>query len=225
MVRLFFEEDDGWLTYGRRLAKSTESALDTLIRDLPGSLEKMTVLRLLADQMTLLLETGRTNPGEFRGGLESKGLQVSDPGSTTTAVELNAFYKQVLNSITCDTLLVTGTDFRFGVESLRRLGATRWLNDEVILACLHLADKLTFVRVGFSIPIHRQTRAHDTIPRPFERAAKQMAAWHHQVEAQSPWYASSHSFSIRTTSASLKSTKGKALFITTTQWAKEKTPT
>ena len=145
----------------------------------------MAVLRLLADQMTLLLETGKTNPDEFYSGLESNGLQVSDSGSITRCVELDAFYKQVLNSITCDTILVAGTDFRFGVESLRRLGATRWLNDEVILACLHVADKLSFIRVGFSIPIHRQTRAHDAIPRPFERAAKQMAAWH-QVEAQSP---------------------------------------
>ncbi|KAK7403727.1 hypothetical protein QQX98_010499 [Neonectria punicea] len=81
-------------------------------------------------------------------------------------------------------LLVKGTDFRFSVKSLRRLGAMRWLNDEVILACLYLADKLAFVRVGFSIPIHRQTRAHSAIPRPFERAAKQIAEWHCQTEAR-----------------------------------------
>jgi hypothetical protein len=160
--------------------------LDMLIRDLPGSPEKIAVLRLLANQMTLLLETGRTNPGEFRDGLESEGLPVSDLGPSTECVELDTFYKQVLNSNTCGMLLVTGTDFRFCVESLRRLGATRWLNDEVILACLHLADKLTFVRVGFSIPIHRQRRAQSAIPRPFERAAKQMAEWHCQMEAQSP---------------------------------------
>ena len=145
----------------------------------------MAVLRLLADQMTLLLETGQTNPGEFRNGLESEGLPVSDPGSSTERVEPST-YEQVLNSITCDVLLVTGTDFKIGVESLRTLSATRWLNDEVILACLHLADKLPFVRVGFSIPIHQQTRAHSAIPRPFERAVKQMAAWHCQMEEQSP---------------------------------------
>ena len=155
-----------------------------LIRDLLGSLEKMAVLRLLADQMTLLLETGKTSPGEFHGGLENNGLQVSDPGSTARCIELDTFYKQVLNSIPCNTLLVTGTDFRFSVGSLRRLGATRWLDQEAILACLHLADKPTFVRVGFSIPIHRQTRAHGTIPRPFEMAAERMAEWHRQVEAQ-----------------------------------------
>lgn len=82
-------------------------------------------------------------------------------------------------------LLVKGAGFRIGVESLRKLGATRWFNDEVILACLHLADKLAFVRVGFSIPIHWQTRAHSAIPRLFERAAKQTAEWHRQIEAWS----------------------------------------
>lgn len=57
-----------FFTSCRRLAKSPESALDTLIRDLPDSPEKMAVLRILADQMTLPLETGRTNSGEFRDG-------------------------------------------------------------------------------------------------------------------------------------------------------------
>jgi hypothetical protein len=161
--------------------------LDTLIRSLQDSLEKMAVLRLLADQMTLLLETGRTNPGKFCDDLDSEGLPISDPSSSTRRVDLDAFYERVLGSTTGDTLLVTATAFKFGVKSLWRLGATRWLNDEVILACLHLADKLTFVRVGFSIPIHRQTGPHSTIPRPFEKAAKQIAGWRLQVGAQSPF--------------------------------------
>jgi hypothetical protein len=104
--------------------------------------------------MTLLLETGRTNPGKFRNSLESESLLVSDPGSSTRYVESDTFYKQVLNSITGNTLLVIGTDFRFGVESLRRLGLTRQLNDKVILACLHLANRLAFIQVSFSIPIY-----------------------------------------------------------------------
>ncbi|KAH7131174.1 hypothetical protein EDB81DRAFT_888461 [Dactylonectria macrodidyma] len=208
-----------------RLAKSPESALNTLVRELPGSPEKMTVLRLLADQMTLLMETGRTNPDKFRYDLESEGLPFLDPGSSTGCVELDGLYEQVRNSITGDMLLVKGTDFKFGVDSLRRLGGTRWLNDEVILACLHLSDKLAFVRVGFSIPIHRQTRSLSTIPRPLERAAKQMAEWHCQAEARAALYASFRSSSTRATSASSRSTRGKGLFSITTRWAKEKTQT
>ncbi|KAM5349963.1 hypothetical protein ACJ41O_006468 [Fusarium nematophilum] len=167
------------------LAKSPEPALDTLVKELPGSLEKATVLRLLADQMTLLMETGRTNPDKFRYDLEREGLPFSGPCSSTGCVELDSLYEQVRGSITGHMLLVNGTDFRFSVDSLRRLNGTRWLNDEVILACLHLSDKLAFVRVGFSIPIHRQTRRQSTIPCPFERAAKQMADWQHQGGASS----------------------------------------
>lgn len=184
-LRLFsVEREDDQLTCGRRLAKSPELVLDTLVRELSGNPEKMTVLQLLADQMTLLLETGRTNPDKFRYDLESKGLPFSDPGSSTRFVELDGLCKQVRDSISGDMLLVKGSDFRFGVDSLRRLAATTWLNDEVILACLHLSDKLAFVRVGFSIPIHRQTRAHSAIQRPLERAAKQMTEWHRQEGAR-----------------------------------------
>ncbi|KAJ4171567.1 hypothetical protein NW754_013336 [Fusarium falciforme] len=123
---------DAW-----QLSKSPEPALDTLVKELPGSPEKATVLRLLADQMTLLIETGRTNPDKFRYDLKSEGLPFSDPCSSTECVELDGLYEQVRDSITGDMLLVKGTEFRFGVDSLLRLGGTRWLNDEVILACLH----------------------------------------------------------------------------------------
>ncbi|KFA47838.1 hypothetical protein S40293_11072 [Stachybotrys chartarum IBT 40293] len=125
-----------------------------LIRELPGSPEKMTVLRLLEDQMTLLIEMYRMNPDRFNDDLESQGLPSLDLGLSTGYGELDGLYEQVRNSITGDMLVVKGTDFRFSVDSLRRLSGTRWLNDKVILACLHLSDKLAFVQVGFSILIH-----------------------------------------------------------------------
>ena len=95
-----------------------ELVLDTLIRDLLGSLENIAVLRLLAGQITLLLETGRTDLGEFCEALESKGFLVSDLGSSTRCIELNTFYEQVLNSITYNTLLVIGTNFRLSIKLL-----------------------------------------------------------------------------------------------------------
>lgn len=64
-----------------------------LIRELPGSPETITILRLLADQMSLLLETGRTNPDKFRDDLEGEGLPILDPGSSAGCVELDAFYE------------------------------------------------------------------------------------------------------------------------------------
>jgi Ulp1 family protease len=146
----------------------------------------MLVLRLLADQMTLLLETGKMDQRKFGDGLRGEGLPVPAAGSSTAGYsEPDAFHEHVRNSTDADMLLVKGANFRFGIESLRRLGATRWLNDEIILACLHLSDKLSLVRVGFSIPIHRQTQAHSIMPRPFETAARQIATWHNQTEAWS----------------------------------------
>ncbi|KAH6881115.1 hypothetical protein B0T10DRAFT_580976 [Thelonectria olida] len=173
------------LARGRKWSRLWRNSVLASYSRMRGSPEKMTVLKLLTEQMSLLLETGRTNQDKFHDDLESEGLLISEPGSSTRCEELDAFYEKVQESTTGNILLVNGIDFRFQKHSLRRLSATTWLNEEIILSYLHLSDKLSFVRVGFSVPIHRQTRAHTAIPRPFERAAKQMTEWHRQAEAQS----------------------------------------
>ncbi|KAJ4160335.1 hypothetical protein NW754_003460 [Fusarium falciforme] len=169
---------DAW-----QLANSPEVTLDTLVRGLLGSPEKMAVLRLLEVQVALLLETGRTSPDKFRHDLRSASLSSPSPALSAACVELGTLSEQIRDSITGNMLLVEGTDFLFGVGSLRRLSGRTWLNDEVILACLHLSDKLAFVRVGFSVSIHQQMQAHSLMQRPFERVVEQMAKWHRQVEA------------------------------------------
>ena len=177
---------DRQLICGRRLAKSPEPELKTLIKQLQETPEKMAVLRLLAEQMTVFIKTGRTDQVQFRAGVDREGLSGPEPGLNNGRLELDTFHKQVRDAANGDKLVVTGTNFRFGVDSLRRLGARRWLNDEIILASLHLSDKLAFVRVGFSIPMHKQSEPQSAIPRPFERAAKQMADWHCQAKATGP---------------------------------------
>ncbi|KAI8681926.1 hypothetical protein NCS55_00446200 [Fusarium keratoplasticum] len=169
---------DAW-----QLANSPEVTLDTLVRGLLGSPEKMAVLRLLESQVALLLETGRTSPDKFRHDLRSASLSSPSPALSAACVELGTLSEQIRDSITGNMLLVEGTDFLFGVDSLRRLSGRTWLNDEVILACLHLSDKLAFVRVGFSVSIHQQMQAHSLMQRPFERVVEQMAKWHRQVGA------------------------------------------
>lgn len=144
----------------------------------------MAVLRLLTSQVALFVKTGRTDQAKFRDDLGREGLAVSDPGLPTGDEEFDAFYNEVQKSGTSKDLLIKGVNFQFAKKSLERLATTRWLNDEVILACLHLADKLPFVRVGFSIPIHQQTRPHIPLRRPFQRARQQMAEWHSQVEPE-----------------------------------------
>jgi hypothetical protein len=145
----------------------------------------MLVPRLLADQMTLLLETGKMDRYKFLDSLRHEGLPVPDLTLSIGCSEIKAFYEYVRSSTSVDMLLVKGANFRFSIDSLKRLGATRWLNDEVIIACLHLSDKLAFVRVGFSVPIHRQTQPFGTMPRPFERASKRIAEWHRHATSES----------------------------------------
>ncbi|KAI8691512.1 ULP-PROTEASE domain-containing protein [Fusarium sp. Ph1] len=169
---------DAW-----QLIHPPEAPLDTLVRGLLGSPEKMAVLGLLEAQLPLLLETGRTSPGKFRHDLRSASLSSSSPALSTGLVELSTLCEQIRDSTTGDMILVEGTDFFFGVDSIRRLSGRTWLNDEVILACLHLSDKLAFVRVGFSVSISQQMQAHSLMQRPFERVVKQMAKWHRQVGA------------------------------------------
>lgn len=142
----------------------------------------MAVLKLLESQVKILLDTGRTDHTKFRDELGSKALAVLDPGVPTGDKELDSFYDKVKESGTNNKLLIKGTNFQFPIDSLKRLGKTGRLNDDIILACLHLADKLPFVRVGFSIPIHQSKRK--ALPRPFQMAEKKMAEWHRQVEVR-----------------------------------------
>ncbi|SCN81979.1 unnamed protein product [Fusarium fujikuroi] len=167
---------DAW-----ELVKSKDAELDTLITECTHQIQKMDVLGLLKEQMVFLLNTGRTEPDEFRNQLMGKGYP--DPCitlSTTGNDEVDAFFKEVRSSGMSDSLLIPRSEFRFDIISLQRLGSTTWLNDDIVLACLHLSTKLPCVRVGFSIPIHRQnaTRAGYLLPRPFERAAMHISEEH-----------------------------------------------
>lgn len=170
------------LTYGRKLAKSSQQELDILIRELPKDATKTTILRLLADQMTILLQTGKTDPDEFRKRLGAEGLpSLSLPPRHMPGKRNDDIYTPVRRCIDSDKVHIKGTGFEFGVESLRKFPGDEWLNDEIILACLHLSDRLPFVRVGSCIPIHQETKPR-IMPRPFEKAKKQMKTWHDSDE-------------------------------------------
>ncbi|KAF4948049.1 hypothetical protein FSARC_13842 [Fusarium sarcochroum] len=165
-----------------KLAKSSQQELDILCRDLPKDKTKTTVLRLLADQMVILLQTGKTNPGVFREHLETDGpssLRISSPHKHGRRND--GIYTRVLGRIVSDRVHIRGTDFEFDIGSLRSITGDEWLNDQVILACLHLCDKHSFIRVGFCIPVHRQTKS-GIVPRPFEMAKKQLESWHKSNE-------------------------------------------
>ncbi|EWG46527.1 hypothetical protein FVEG_06984 [Fusarium verticillioides 7600] len=165
------------------LVKSKDTELDTLIIECTHQTQKMDVLELLKEQMLFLLNTGRTVPDEFRNQLMGKGYP--DPSTTLTTFttgndEVDAFSKEVRGSGISDSLLIPQSEFRFDIISLQRLGSTTWLNDDIVLACLHLSTKLPCVRVGFSVPIHRENtpRARRSLSRPFQRLAMHISEEH-----------------------------------------------
>ncbi|KPA36875.1 hypothetical protein FLAG1_10333 [Fusarium langsethiae] len=160
------------------LGKSKESDLKKLTKDLVSNREKMIVLSLLDQQMDIFSQTGKTDLGNFRKSLEVEGLASSILPVPPTNLKLHdILHKQVRARIQGDKLIVKGTDFGVDVDSLKRLSGTTWLNDEIILACLHLSDKSPFVRVGFSIPIYQTDEPGNIMPRPFQRASSKMREW------------------------------------------------
>jgi hypothetical protein len=135
----------------------------------------MEIFKLLAKQLETLSNTGRTNPEEFRADLMN--LSYQDPCATFTATnskEVDALIQEVHESSESDKLFIPSAGFQFDSASLHRLGTQTWLTDDIVLACLHLSTKLPFIRIGFSVPIHRRTttRGGSSLPDPFQRASE-----------------------------------------------------
>jgi hypothetical protein len=170
------------LTCDRKLAKSPESVVDKVIKELPNNPRKMTVLRLLGDQMTLLLQGGATNPELFREKLHKEGLIPSDSIAPTGFTQLDELYGEIRHSITDGKLNVKCVDYKFHAKSLLRFSGNTWLNDELILACLHLSAKLPHVRIGMLVPIHQETGEKKRLKRPFQMARKRIEEWRRQAK-------------------------------------------
>ncbi|KAI3323429.1 hypothetical protein HD806DRAFT_544185 [Xylariaceae sp. AK1471] len=141
--------------------------------------QKIKVLRLLEKQMKLILEgDGKTDPQAFRDALENDGVlpQSREPDLDITE-EIASVQDLLKSSATGSMLQVKNTELQFNIETLSRLGRTTWYNDELILLCLHLSDRLPNVPIGFSIPIHQQTDSRKRLPRPFQAAAQLIKKW------------------------------------------------
>lgn len=141
----------------------------------------MFVLGLLLEQMDFLLETGKTNPDKLRGGLETQGL-IAKSQPLDLARDVASLQNEMRRAcgkgrFSIQGTTIQGTTFEFNVESLDYLPAPEWFNDQLILACLHLAQKHPYIRVGPSVPLHREVAPYSRVAKPFERAAKQIQAW------------------------------------------------
>ncbi|CAH0017605.1 unnamed protein product [Clonostachys rhizophaga] len=161
-----------------QLAKASKNTLDTLINELPNCSERISLLQLLTEQMTLLQENGKMDEKSFLKGLRSKKL----PQPVQVREGLSIKPEFLKDRATANTLFIKDQKIRVDKEAIEALKSTAWLSDSVIMACLHLCDRLPFVRVGFSVPIHQQRNSHKRMPRPFEMAVKKIAAWHNEAE-------------------------------------------
>ncbi|KAI0165318.1 hypothetical protein GGR52DRAFT_585358 [Hypoxylon sp. FL1284] len=200
-----------------KLAKA-EGPLPELIAGLQQSPRKMFILRLLGKQVDFLLEKGQTCPDVLGQSLRGQGLLDLSPPSSgpETATEIADLQASMKAASHAGEFQIHDGRFRFHVDVLDDLNGTSWLCDTLVLLSLHLADKLSHMRVGFSIPLHQNIRGRErkALRDPFERAANQIEEWNgneDQLVCFSPF------FRTTTTSAFLRSIKQTVLYITTTR--------
>ncbi|ENH66006.1 hypothetical protein FOC1_g10001123 [Fusarium oxysporum f. sp. cubense race 1] len=169
------------------LAKSSQSELNELAVGLPSDPEKAALLRLIDEQMDLFVETGKTNLALLRERLKAKDLAFAIPPLPRSTTELhNNIYTQFRDRVRGNDLVIKGTDFKFSTDSLKSLGDETWLSSNIVTACLHLSHRVPFVNTGFYIPTHRQEEALDLLPRPFQKANKQMRMWTEACKGEWP---------------------------------------
>lgn len=133
--------------------------MEYFIKELKNDRRKCLVLTLLAKQVNLLFEAGGTNESEFCEQLRGNEFQLLD-GSAQECLkmEVQQFCDKFWQS---DQLRVEGTQHTFEAESFLRLHQKMWLNDDIILACMHLSRKLPCVSVGWSLRIHSSEPRQD----------------------------------------------------------------
>ncbi|KAI3341954.1 hypothetical protein F4824DRAFT_495815 [Ustulina deusta] len=159
------------------LATSKRNVIKHMISELQKDQEKMNILQHLERQIDLLLENGQTDPAAFKKALQDEIPVETSERTLDISKEVMSLQRQMRVSVSGDVLQVRNTEFRFDIETLHRLGGTEWFSDELILLCLHLADRLPHIRIGFSIPIHQQDRPRKVVAKPFEKAARLIEEW------------------------------------------------
>ncbi|KAH6972690.1 hypothetical protein EDB80DRAFT_596098, partial [Ilyonectria destructans] len=137
--------------------------------------------------ISLLLNSGSTSRERFCEDLKANDLSAQDLSLPTGHPDLSRLCDQISKRMkNPEELILRNTGSVVRLSSLNKLRGTTWLDDHVILTCLHLSDKLPFVRVGFSVPIHQEIYPHRAQLRPLEMASKRIMRWHDEMEVQSP---------------------------------------
>ena len=152
----------------------TDTDLNCFIQKLHSHNPKVSVIRHLDQQVNITLRCGQADVDTFLHDLAAAKL--FSMSSDSIAVDgFDTFYAKIKKHAAGRELSIPGLGLFFNADELAGLRAGSWLNVNVILACLHLSERLPWVKIGFSIPTHRDGGALQR--RPFEGAATKVRQW------------------------------------------------
>lgn len=132
--------------------------------------------------MDLLLEHGQTRPDILEQSLEKQKLLDRRPSVKLTKIiseGITDLQARMRTTSSEGHFEIESAQFRFNSDILSGLEGSNWISHELILLCMHLADRLPHIRIGFSVPIHENIRGRErkVLRDPFERAADQIEKW------------------------------------------------
>ncbi|KAH7031027.1 uncharacterized protein B0I36DRAFT_117787 [Microdochium trichocladiopsis] len=154
--------------------KQTNKALEESIARIEGSAMKQAILKAAEVELRDLISRGQTDNKRFGEALAKLGFTFNKETKSESLSEKITRLREPLGKVSKSGTVFLG-DFHFEAECVSRLNTGTWFNQDLVLLAMHLADKLSNVRVGFSIPIHGG--GGKALAKPFERAAKQVQQW------------------------------------------------
>ena len=171
----------------RGLAKTDKITFNELISDIKASEDKMLILGLLSEQMDLLITNGKTSPDTYGKHLQSLGWISHLPSFTTKKLikDVESLRDEMTASSAGGQIRTLDDSFTFDIDSLSRLQPMEWFNAQLIMLCLHLAHKHSYVRVGHSVDLHWDRKPAIVRSNPFQMAARKIAEWN-TAEDQTP---------------------------------------
>ncbi|KAK1248316.1 hypothetical protein MKX08_006536 [Trichoderma sp. CBMAI-0020] len=177
-----------------KLAKVRNLAIPFMAERLKNDPAKKAVLDILSKQIVYLMENRKTKLKEFEDELRDvslkKNFPLPDCIPSTESIELDNLYQAISESATSGRLTVRNSrpPCDFNLTALQRLKGQTWLNDKLLVACLHLSERLSFVRIGWSITIHQDVRPEIPMNQQFERASQQIQAWKEDDNSQLAYF-------------------------------------
>ncbi|KAK8124994.1 uncharacterized protein PG998_000753 [Apiospora kogelbergensis] len=175
--------------YTWAFGKATENSLEQFIPALKEFTGKMFVLRQLETQLEIFVSTGRTNIVIMEQALLTKGFLKLSPQSVSQ--EVSHLQQSIRESVAGPMnepsgmdrlyLKIRDLDWGFYFAILERLKEEIWFSGDLIQLCMHLADKLLCMRVGFTVSIH-DDKTGSALQQPLKWAAQQVKTWKKQVK-------------------------------------------